>query len=1649
MSTPLDSLSEEPTVDVNLNLPEVDMSQLEDVLTPEPSTEEATMAAQAPTPVLETPKEAKPLPAWAAAVAKQDEDGNFGAGLTPAPSSAPVEAAIERPSIGSQLATAFTDDGKAIVSGITKAAANTVDGLNYITGYKAFLDKSYGRVIPNLRQESESFLKKVEPETGGGKLVEGFTQFLTNFIPASAGLKSVGMAGTVSRGFAAGAVSDFFSFGAKDPRLSNIIEEIPSLSALHPVASVLAARPDDNEFWGRIKNTVEGGLVGVVTESAIKVIGEAVLKGMKASAAKAQGASPKEVKKLAPTAKEAEAANAALGDKVSKLLQNDPEAQAAYANAVGNNQQETAQLIIDNLMSDEAGKRKLTQMFVDNPEYHAVFLEARSAGDKERADQILKDMVMRNDPAQAEFAFPAYNEKGGDGFKLEGEVGATPAPTMTKPLAYDEAGQSSFDFYGDLVKRETPAAEGDVKVSSSEAPTTLDPNSNPELDFSRRVADLEGKKVKATFQGETGFLEVQGDTLVLRKPRSKTVYEVGPASPDKPLSQFEGLEVVEQKERGKVASPAENSAAALVKQEGNAPQTRSKLETWADDTIKDSKGRLNMGVDPELLAAYAVKGSYYIARGVKSLAEFSAKMLAEFGDTVKPHLMDLWKQAQEIHAQPKLGAEKMVESMASRPSPNPNRELTFQAKVAFEKYFDDSEASIANAAKAAGILNLNTYDPSASGTKLVEAVATTIEEAIRSSRGETRTLEKRAKDAAQFLVDSGNGEALARLQAGNSGLRLDAQVTAYQLLLTDAKIKLQEASDLRLSSPSIESDMAHEAAFDHYSKIMVSMAGDERSASASEVGKALNAFKQVKDWQKVVDAALSAANPDRALRETVAMSWGDIAIGAARELFIGNLLSYSSAAITAFGGGLNGAVKITKQLLGARDITTAMSAVKQYGYVIQHLGDAFENMRVAVASHEPRFTTHTAVDELAGGAFVDRSRYPVDAVNKFRSRGFISSETAFNKLGFDPMESPLWAVTAGALDTGGEVVRASNRLVLGADEFVKTAYGLSYLKARFNHEGIMAGMEGEALDGFVKSKMDSILLRDRRLYTKENFLRQLAQDVHADGFRGHEAAVQLETRFKAQWDVKLGEAAQEAQRYADEVSMMEPFEDGVLKDSYNWMRNHPWITLGAGMVFFRQAVNAFRQAAQQFPMLGLASKTRAKMLASGDPFQMAEARGRSAFGLAMTAFSAAAAMSGFVTGAGPRDPEQRKLKSGNKFIPYAFRIPKNSEGAKRLLKEGFKMDGHDEDYYYLQFSRMDPIAIPLQVFASFGDFIKEAHYDQDSDVQDKVAAATMATFLMVFDLAKEKSGMNTLKQVSKLLDQRNTQDGNKMWDAFGVFLQQKASVVVPAMASKVLTSNDTVATQAYTLLQQLAQRTGQNNFNTVGKAIGLPPQFVPRQWNILGEKIDKAVTETPAVNIINPFLVSSGKDDKLVSEMLSLKHPWNAPSRYHSVAQANDVWDMRQFQYAEPTKKKGVSFVKDVIDGGKAVSGSVPNKPALGQDAYDRWNELIGVTKIDGMTLRERLTKTTESPEYNQLPPQDRVIIGGKTGRIDVISSVIREYRDQAFAQVLSEYPEFNKVYQTKMGVQKLSKTQTAEETKQFLKSPDFQKILDFSKPTP
>ena len=154
-----------------------------------------------------------------------------------------------------------------------------------------------------------------ESSTTAGGIVEGISQFASGmFVPGVGGLSiasklgKLGKArtlltqGSKSREIAkfavGGAVTDFAYFDGKQGRLSDLIQQNPSLQ--NPITEFLQSEEDDTQIEGRLKNAIEGLGLGLLADGIISGA-----KGLRAGGkAKADGASPSAVEKAMRDAEE-------------------------------------------------------------------------------------------------------------------------------------------------------------------------------------------------------------------------------------------------------------------------------------------------------------------------------------------------------------------------------------------------------------------------------------------------------------------------------------------------------------------------------------------------------------------------------------------------------------------------------------------------------------------------------------------------------------------------------------------------------------------------------------------------------------------------------------------------------------------------------------------------------------------------------------------------------------------------------------------------------------------------------------------------------------------------------------------------------------------------------------------------------------------------------------------------------------------------------------------------------------------------------------------------------------------------------------------------------------------------------------------------
>jgi len=135
------------------------------------------------------------------------------------------------------------------------------------------------RYVPPSKWKSEEYSKKRQlptfhkPETLAGDVTEGISRFITGFAGPAKFLKGAGLTGgaikNTARAFGAGAVADLTVFDPNEGRLSDMLIQFDSPVLNNAVTQYLASNPEDTEMEGRLKNVLEGMIIGGFAESVL------------------------------------------------------------------------------------------------------------------------------------------------------------------------------------------------------------------------------------------------------------------------------------------------------------------------------------------------------------------------------------------------------------------------------------------------------------------------------------------------------------------------------------------------------------------------------------------------------------------------------------------------------------------------------------------------------------------------------------------------------------------------------------------------------------------------------------------------------------------------------------------------------------------------------------------------------------------------------------------------------------------------------------------------------------------------------------------------------------------------------------------------------------------------------------------------------------------------------------------------------------------------------------------------------------------------------------------------------------------------------------------------------------------------------------
>jgi len=370
---------------------------------------------------------------------------------------------------------------------------------------------------------------------------------------------------------------------------------------------------------------------------------------------------------------------------------------------------------------------------------------------------------------------------------------------------------------------------------------------------------------------------------------------------------------------------------------------------------------------------------------------------------------------------------------------------------------------------------------------------------------------------------------------------------------------------------------------------------------------------------------------------------------------------------------------------------------------------------------------------------------------------------------------------------------------------------------------------------------------------------------------------------------------------------------------------------------------------------------------SGDPRMIAKVRGQTAMGGILLTSASALYQLGMISGATNKKEDGKALsqysdaellrfkKSETNFKPYSFNIGDTQ----------------------IQFGRLDPYGAFFGIVADFmsiRDRLTQEQIERVGADMNLFLAGQMDSNPISFAdraLINARAGINSLQTnilnktyfqaIQEIVDAVFDQDG----DTASKYFTNKAGSFVPNIISKI--NNDPYLRDAQGIIDEV-----------IGKRLGIGTPPSPR-YNFMGEAhkaSDEDTIQRFFNNFLNPVSIGNKTNDPVAMEILRLG---KAPT---TLKKFQDGVDYTEYKFGKNT-------------------------------AYDKINQLLSTTKIEGLTLKEKLAEVIQSEDYQNLTDPIKLAQGiaddgTKYKRINYIYEIYKTRAEALFEQEKSNYKNIN-----------------------------------------
>jgi len=536
------------------------------------------------------------------------------------------------------------------------------------------------------------------------------------------------------------------------------------------------------------------------------------------------------------------------------------------------------------------------------------------------------------------------------------------------------------------------------------------------------------------------------------------------------------------------------------------------------------------------------------------------------------------------------------------------------------------------------------------------------------------------------------------------------------------------------------------------------------------------------------------------------------------------------------------------------------------------------------------------------------------------------------------------------------VINAPGKLLLGTDEFFKQLNYRTAVRAELYKQAMRdRAISPSQYDNYVEANYTRIVGDGQRM-SREKFIkeanRKFPQTVDNYITKRHTYINKQMRRFSPIAERALAQARENT--FTTPLSADRGALSGVGKTVSDTVIKYPPLRLV--LPFVRTPTNIIQFVMDRVPVAGQISRSnntrgylgkefagfRSELLSS-NPDIRADAVGRLATGTLFFSGAAMAAMNGGITGGGPADRNQRRIKEQTGWQPYSIKVGDS----------------------YISYRRLDPFASFFGIAADLVDIMTHGDEEQRTEAGDIALGAMMA-------ISKNITSKTYLKGIQ---------------DLSGILFE-------PEMTVKGF-ANRTISSFLIPNIAAQTARAGEGNFTDIqnltdalkARIPGLSAEVPPRR-NMFGDPIQDNGVNVP-VDLVNPFSYSTVKDDKIMTELDQIGHGFTSPRSLKGGVELRDYYNSRnQSAYdrwqeiASQTKIQGRTLKQEITKLMKSAKYKrLPYKSLDGIDRSPRARLIQSIlNKYRAKAFSEMLREFPEVRERNEIT---KMIKGRRTAGRD------------------------------------------------------------------